>query len=97
MRTPSQSDTHEQDKDKLSEQNSSTTRKPLIKVFWFFFIIGALLFLPYMYSDDAKYLYQKYLVNNHQELVSYLDKINLTQNSGEEITRNVRLKLYRFN
>jgi hypothetical protein len=74
----------------------SSKKKGLLRFFWWFFIIGALIFFPYMYSNDVKYLYQKYLVNDHQELVNYLDKINLTLNSGEEITRNVRYKLYRL-
>ena len=67
------------------------------KFLWWFLILLAIIVLPYMYSDHVRYLYQKHLVNDHQELVSYLDKINLTLNSSEEVTKNVRLKLYRFN
>ena len=86
-------------KDKGNQQNdhkSTSMGKRLLKIFWLLVFLFVAVLTPYLFMDDAKYLYQKYLVNDHKELVIYLDNINHINNSGEEITRNVRLKLYRL-
>jgi hypothetical protein len=102
MTTPLQSqdekDTNGQDR---NEPNTATLKiKVKIrkkKAIWLLVVFASLLASYYFFSDNAINLYQKYFVNDHKEIVSYLDTLDFYNNDGNEIINNARLKLYRMN
>jgi hypothetical protein len=57
-------------------------------------LLGILLMLS-IFLGNATKLYEKYFVNGHQEVVTYLEKIDRYKNASTENLESIRLKLYR--
>jgi hypothetical protein len=47
------------------------------------------------FSKDAIILYEKYFINDHHEVLTYLEKIDQYNNESAEIVDSTRLNLYR--
>jgi Tfp pilus assembly major pilin PilA len=60
-------------------------------------IFLSLLFLIvvlYLFSDIAMKLYEKYFVNDHREVVTYLEILDLYNNDSTQIVESSQLKFY---
>jgi hypothetical protein len=60
------------------------------------FMICVLLFFSTL-SGNAIKLYEKYFVNDHHEVLSYIEKIDRYNRDSTEIVDRIRLELYRTN
>jgi hypothetical protein len=96
MSTPSQPHTdNKQNKPiQLEEQNALTINKRKRFVWWLFTL--GMLVLSYILLDIGINLFQNYFVDNHKELTTYLEKIDLYNNDSDMMIDNIRLKLYRM-
>ncbi len=85
---------------RFNRPNTSTPRLKVNirrkKLIWLLFVLASLFTFYCLFSDSVLQLYQKYFVNNHKEILAYLDKIDLYNNNGDEIVSDARMKLYRL-
>jgi hypothetical protein len=99
MTTPSQAEKDANGQYPNEPKTTASRIKVIIhkkRAIWLFLVFASLLASYYFFSDNAINLYQKYFVNDHKEIVSYLDTLDYYNKDGNEIINNARLKLYRM-
>lgn len=81
---------------------STKNEKPIIKIklkrrkALNLLIFSAILLLIYIiFSNKAIKLYEKYFVNDHQEVLVYIENIDQYDSESTEVIDNIRLNLYR--
>jgi hypothetical protein len=78
---------------KTDKQNKNKLKnfKQKVLLILFLFFLSIIVFFSF-FSDNALKLYEKYFVNNHQEVVTYLQKVSMYNKVSTEILDSIRVK-----
>jgi hypothetical protein len=82
--------------DKLNNQQIEPKKRQMKKIQLILLSISlGILLIFFIFSDNAIKLYENYFVNDHHEVVTYIEKIDRYNSESTEIVESIGLKLYK--